>query len=78
MRKNKESNFVGDQGRNKDNFFIPEDGIEQVLKDPAASTWLKNALRSAVSRDPVDAANDAEVLYRLLDQRCQSLFRRLT
>jgi len=36
--------------------------VEQVLSDPAASFWLKDALRSALARDPVDAANDAEVL----------------
>lgn len=30
--------------------------IEQVLADPAASDWLKAALRSALSRDPVDVA----------------------
>jgi hypothetical protein len=46
---------------------LPE--VEQVLGDPTASLWLKNALRSALSRDPVDAANDAEVLARLLDCR---------
>ncbi len=43
--------------------------VEQVLGDPTASFWLKNALRLALSRDPVDAANDAEVLARLLDHR---------
>ena len=48
--------------------------IEEVLNDPAASFWLKAALRSALSRDPVDAANDAEVLARLLDARCRSIF----
>jgi hypothetical protein len=42
--------------------------IGQVLADPAASFWLKEALVSALDRDPVDAANDAEVLARLLDQ----------
>jgi len=50
--------------------------IEQVLADPAASFWLKEALRSALTRDPVDAANDAEVLARLLDRRCQEILRR--
>jgi hypothetical protein len=50
--------------------------IEQVLADPAASFWLKEALRSALSRDPVDAANDAEVLAQLLDRRCQEVLRR--
>jgi hypothetical protein len=48
---------------------------EEVLRDPSASFWLKAALRSALARDPVDAANDAEVLARLLDQRCRSMLR---
>ena len=46
---------------------------EEVLRDPAGSFWLKDALRSALARDPVDAANDAEVLARLLDRRCRKL-----
>jgi hypothetical protein len=49
--------------------------IEEVLRDPSASSWLKAALRSALERDPVDAANDAEVLARLLDRRCRSMLR---
>ncbi len=47
--------------------------IEEVLHDPAASLWLRTALRAALVRDPVDAANDAEVLARLLDRRCRSI-----
>lgn len=50
--------------------------IEQVLADPAASFWLKEALSSALERDPVDAANDAAVLAQLLDQKCQEILRR--
>ncbi len=50
--------------------------LEQVLADPAASFWLKEALRSALDRDPVDEANDAEVLAQLLDRRCQEILRR--
>jgi hypothetical protein len=49
--------------------------IEEVLRDPSASFWLKAALRSALGRDPVDAANDAEVLARLLDRRCRWMLR---
>lgn len=49
--------------------------IEEVLRDPSASLWLKAALRSALARDPVDAANDAEVLALLLDRRCRSMLR---
>jgi hypothetical protein len=50
--------------------------IEQVLTDPAASFWLKECLRSALDRDPVDVANDAEVLAQLLDRRCQEILSR--
>jgi len=51
----------------------PEDlpAIEQILADPAASDWLKTALHSALSRDPVDAANDSEILAKLLDRWCR-------
>jgi hypothetical protein len=47
--------------------------IEEVLVDPAASFWLQAALRSALSRDPVDAANDSEILARLLERRCRAI-----
>ena len=50
---------------------LPE--IEEILADPAASFWLQAALRSALARDPVDAANDAEVLARLLNRHCRSI-----
>lgn len=45
------------------------DAISTTLRDPATSDWLRDALRTAMERDPVDAANDAEVLARLLDER---------
>lgn len=47
--------------------------IAAVLRDPSASLWLKAALRSALARDPVDAANDSEILARLLDKRCHDI-----
>jgi len=46
---------------------------EEILADPAASFWLKETLRSALSRDPVDAANEAVALARALDFRCRIL-----
>jgi hypothetical protein len=46
---------------------------EEVLNDFAASQWLKNALRSALVRDPVDAANDADVLAAVLQRRVRRL-----
>ena len=45
--------------------------IDDILVDPTASLWLKAALRSALSRDPVDAANDADVLARVLNDHCR-------
>lgn len=51
----------------------PLPSIEEILADPSASFWLRNALLAALSRDPVDAANDAEVLARLLDRRCREI-----
>lgn len=47
--------------------------IVQVLADPAASFWIKQALTSALTRDPVDAAHDAGLLARLLDKRCREV-----
>ena len=47
--------------------------IDEVLADPAASIWLKTALRSALCRDPVDAAHDSEILARLLEERCDKI-----
>lgn len=41
----------------------------EVLADPAASGWLKACLSVALRRDPVDAANDAELLADVLAQR---------
>lgn len=42
---------------------------EDIYSDPAASAWLKSALRTAIGRDPVDAANDAEVLAAVLSRQ---------
>ena len=35
---------------------------EDLLKDPAASSFAKDIIRAAQSRDPVDVANDLEML----------------
>lgn len=41
---------------------------EQLLADPSISYWFKSALRSALTRDPVDALLDAELLVRVLSR----------
>ena len=43
--------------------------IKDLIGSPDASFWLKQALQSALSRDYIDAANDADVLRDLLDRR---------
>lgn len=50
--------------------------IDAVLRDPSASAWLRTSLSAALDRDPVDAANEAEVLAQLLDRRCQEVLGR--
>jgi hypothetical protein len=46
-----------------------DEEIKRICEDPAVSFWLRNALVSALARDPVDAANDADVLSWVLDKR---------
>jgi len=40
--------------------------ISWVLAHSECSDWLKQALRTALDRDPIEAANDAELLRHLL------------
>lgn len=46
-----------------------DDEIRTILSGPGTSTWLKNALTTALDRDPVDAVNDAELLAMVLGHR---------
>jgi hypothetical protein len=49
------------------------DEIDQLLNDKAASYWLKSALSSALKRDPIDALNDAEILFSTLFRRASAI-----
>lgn len=52
----------------------PENGsIATALNDPAASFWLKRALWSALTCDPVDVANDCKHLSVLMGKRADSM-----
>ncbi|VVP61634.1 hypothetical protein PS874_06314 [Pseudomonas fluorescens] len=42
--------------------------IKDLIGSPDASVWQKQALQTALSRDYIDAANDADVLRDLLDR----------
>jgi hypothetical protein len=48
---------------------IADPVLEQVLSDPAASHWLKAALRESLERDPVDVLNDVLALAGVLEER---------
>ena len=43
--------------------------IEAILNDPSTSHWLRDALKTAMHRDPVDVANDAETLAIIFAKR---------
>jgi hypothetical protein len=46
---------------------------DAILKDPAASNWLKDALRQALERDAIDALNDALALAGILEERLRKI-----
>lgn len=50
-----------------------EERIDYVLAHPGMSSWLKHALRTALARDPVEVANDLEILSVLLRSRADAL-----
>ena len=52
-----------------------KEAILHVLGSQAASYWLKDALRTALQRDCVDAAKDADCLARLLRDYCDAMLR---
>ena len=47
--------------------------VDEILDDPAASTWLQMALTMALRRDCVDAANDAATLAAVLQARADQV-----
>ena len=46
--------------------------LSDILQDPSASDWLKEALRSALERDPEDALNDALALAGALEEKLRA------
>ncbi len=45
----------------------------QVLADRSASRWLLAAIRDSLQRDPVDAANDAQMLAAVFRRRAEQV-----
>ena len=52
---------------------MPTIDLNGILENPSSSFWLKQALRSALDRDPLDAARDAEILAYLLTTRADKI-----
>ncbi|MFZ2170157.1 MAG: hypothetical protein WAW61_11030 [Methylococcaceae bacterium] len=50
---------------------------QAILVDISASDWVKDTLRSALERDPVDALNDAEILATALRENLNDTQRRV-
>ncbi len=49
-----------------------DERINFILHHPDMSDWLKQALQTAVGRDPVALQNDIEMLSHLLTPRIQA------
>lgn len=49
-----------------------EPTADSVLKDPAVHSWVKVAIREAMKRDPVDAAQGLELASFVVSAWCDS------
>lgn len=47
-----------------------------VMTDPSVRTWVKDAITELEKRDPVDAADDAQMVADLMNQRCTEMLNR--
>ena len=49
------------------------DLADRLVNDRCASNWLRHNLVSTLSRDPVDAVNDCELLLSILTARLEEI-----
>lgn len=45
--------------------------IQAVIQDPSTNYWQRDALKTAMQRDPLDVDSDAEYLAMLFAKRAQ-------
>ena len=43
--------------------------LNEILEDPGVSYWLKDAIKTAYERDPIEALHDARWLLEMLGER---------
>lgn len=55
---------------------LPAPTIRRIIEDPSASDWLRRTAREALRRDPVDAANDMNILAKALEHRADHILAR--
>jgi len=46
---------------------------EEIIASPGCSAWLRASLMAALARDPVDAADDAELMAQVLASRAEAI-----
>jgi hypothetical protein len=51
--------------------------LNEILEDPGISWWLKDAIRTAYERDPVEALHDARRLLKMLAERYTRIVNRV-
>ena len=51
--------------------------LNEILEDPGLSYWLKDAIKTAYERDPVDALHDARRLLKMLAERYTRIVNRV-
>ena len=51
--------------------------LKEILADPTISYWLKDAIKTAYERDPVDALHDARRLLKMLGERYTQIVNRV-
>ena len=51
--------------------------LNEILEDPGISSWLKDAIKAAYDRDPVDALHDARRLLKMLGERYTRIVNRV-
>ena len=51
--------------------------LNEILNDPGISYWLKDAIKTAYERDPVDALHDARRLLKMLGERYTQIVNRV-
>jgi hypothetical protein len=50
--------------------------LNEILADPGLSNWLKDAVKTAYERDPVDALHDVQRLLKMLGERYTQIVNR--